>query len=156
VIFSENSGLLDIYPSHNRHIRVCNINVVDFFGIQIFNFLLVAMCTVYGFMTRHVRSDFNETKYISFAMFTVCLIWIWIWIWLTLMFTNDYNLSSPFYQPEVNGSMFSMVVSLSGMVVILIMFSNKIWLISKREDINDSLGDSSEHELTQIQANESR
>ena len=67
-------GLLDVYP-FNRHIRICSVNVTEFFWIQSFNFFLVGLCTVYGYMTRHVRSDFNETKYISFAMFSVCLIW---------------------------------------------------------------------------------
>ena len=51
---SDIENLLDIYPN-KRHIQICNINLTEFFGVQSYNFILVVMCTVYGYMTRHVR-----------------------------------------------------------------------------------------------------
>ena len=66
--------MIDVYP-RNRHLQICQQSVTSFFALQWYNFLLVILCTAYGYMTRHVRSDYQETKYISFAMFTVFLIW---------------------------------------------------------------------------------
>mgnify|MGYP002052281402 FL=1 len=63
-----------MYPS-NRHLQICHQSVTSFFALQWYNFLLVILCTTYGYMTRKVRSDYRETRYISFAMFTVFLIW---------------------------------------------------------------------------------
>ena len=63
-----------MYPSY-RHIQICHQSIASFFGLQLYNFLLVILCTAYGYMTRNVRSDFQETRYICFAMFIVCVIW---------------------------------------------------------------------------------
>eukprot|EP00092_Neocalanus_flemingeri_P024712 GFUD01026801.1.p1 GENE.GFUD01026801.1~~GFUD01026801.1.p1 ORF type:complete len:923 (-),score=169.35 GFUD01026801.1:112-2880(-) len=124
----------DIYPN-NRHIQICNIGLTEFFGVQGYNLFLVFMCTVYGYMTRHVRSDFNETKYISFAMFTVCLIWTsGLFIIAAVMNTGKYNFHSELYEPELHVSVFSFMLALSGMAVIAIMFTNKVYLILKKED----------------------
>ena len=50
----DEKDLLDVYPN-SRHIQICNINLTEFFGVQAYNFIVVIMCTVYGYMTRHVR-----------------------------------------------------------------------------------------------------
>ena len=63
-----------MYPSY-RHLQICHQSIASFFGLQWYNFLLVILCTMYGYMTRNVRSDFRETMYISFAMLVVCVIW---------------------------------------------------------------------------------
>ena len=42
---------------------------------SLINYLLVILCTAYGYMTRNVRSDFQETKYISFTMFIIVIVW---------------------------------------------------------------------------------
>ena len=50
----DEKDLIDVYPN-SRHIQICNINLTEFFGVQAYNFIVVIMCTVYGYMTRHVR-----------------------------------------------------------------------------------------------------
>lgn len=131
---SDSDNLIDVYPN-KRHIQICNINLTEFFGVQGYNFILVIMCTVYGYMTRHVRSDFNETKYISFAMFTVCLVWMsGLFIIVAVMNIGTYNFHSELYEPELHASVFSFMLALSGMAVIGIMFTNKLYLILKNSD----------------------
>ena len=66
--------LIDVYPS-NRHLQICQKSVTSFFVLQCYNVLLVILCTAYGYMTRNVRSDFQETKYISFTMFIIFIVW---------------------------------------------------------------------------------
>jgi len=129
---SDVKDLIDVYPN-SRHIQICNINLTEFFGVQAYNFILVIMCTVYGYMTRHVRSDFNETKYISFAMFTVCLVWMsGLFIIVAVMNIGYYDFHSELYEPELHASVFSFMLALSGMGVIGIMFTNKLYLILKK------------------------
>jgi len=137
---SDIKDLVDVYPN-SRHIQICNINLKEFFGVQSYNFILVIMCTVYGYMTRHVRSDFNETKYISFAMFTVCLVWMsGLFIIVAVMNIGKYNFHSELYEPELHASVFSFMLALSGMGVIAIMFTNKIYLIWKKSSEPDTNG----------------
>ena len=53
-ISRDEAHLVDVYPSY-RHIRVCEVKITEFFGIQAYNVLLVILCTAYGYMTRNVR-----------------------------------------------------------------------------------------------------
>lgn len=41
-----------------------------------FNFLLIALCTLYAFKTRKIPENFNEAKYISFTMYSTCIVWL--------------------------------------------------------------------------------
>jgi len=138
----DEKDLIDVYPN-SRHIQICNINLTEFFGVQAYNFIVVIMCTVYGYMTRHVRSDFNETKYISFAMFTVCLVWMsGLFIIVAVMNIGYYDFHSELYEPELHASVFSFMLALSGMGVIAIMFTNKLYLIVKKgSGTNDNAGE---------------
>ena len=40
-----------------------------------YNFLLLVITTYFAFRTRKVPRNFNETKYISFTMYTLCILW---------------------------------------------------------------------------------
>ncbi|KAJ8911078.1 hypothetical protein NQ315_015250, partial [Exocentrus adspersus] len=41
-----------------------------------FDFFLILLCTLYAVKTRNVPENFNEAKFIGFAMYTTCVIWI--------------------------------------------------------------------------------
>ena len=41
-----------------------------------FDFFLIGMCTVYAVKTRNLPENFNEAKFIGFAMYTTCVIWV--------------------------------------------------------------------------------
>ena len=41
-----------------------------------YNFLLLIVTTYFAFRTRKVPQNFNETKFISFTMYTLCVLWL--------------------------------------------------------------------------------
>jgi len=130
-VVHSNTGLLDEYPA-DRHIRICSASINEFILIQTFNLVLIVLCTVYGYMTRHVRSDFNETKYISISMFTVTLIWLCaVFIIMAALEGEEYGVYSDPNEPELKVAVLSMVLSFSGLSVILIMFTNRVYLVVK-------------------------
>ena len=43
---------------------------------QVFNVLLIIVCTVYAIKTRKIPENFNESKFIGFTMYTTCIIWL--------------------------------------------------------------------------------
>ena len=40
-----------------------------------YNMILVGLCTIYAFKTRKIPENFNEAKYIAFAMYSTCVVW---------------------------------------------------------------------------------
>lgn len=43
---------------------------------QVYNMLLISVCTYYAIKTRKVPENFNEAKFIGFTMYTTCIIWL--------------------------------------------------------------------------------
>lgn len=64
------------YPSEQRVVLVCNSTGEAILAPLAFDFLLIALCTLYALKTRNVPENFNEAKFIGFAMYTTCVIWI--------------------------------------------------------------------------------
>ena len=46
------------------------------FDLQVYNMVLITVCTVYAVKTRKVPENFNEAKFIGFTMYTTCIIWL--------------------------------------------------------------------------------
>jgi hypothetical protein len=46
------------------------------FVFQVYNMVLITVCTVYAIKTRKVPENFNEAKFIGFTMYTTCIIWL--------------------------------------------------------------------------------
>lgn len=65
-----------VYPTLDRAQLVCDTSARGVLAPLAFDFLLVALCTVYAFKTRNVPENFNEAKFIGFAMYTTCVIWV--------------------------------------------------------------------------------
>lgn len=65
-----------IYPSPGTARLECKMTIYGILGPLGFDFLLIALCTFYAVNTRNVPANFNEAKYIGFAMYTTCVIWI--------------------------------------------------------------------------------
>eukprot|EP00092_Neocalanus_flemingeri_P011699 GFUD01012615.1.p1 GENE.GFUD01012615.1~~GFUD01012615.1.p1 ORF type:complete len:913 (+),score=187.69 GFUD01012615.1:372-2741(+) len=134
------NDLTDIYPN-NRHIRVCIADLNKYFSLHIFNFFLIFCCTLYGYLVRNVPSEYNETKFISFAMFTVCITMsAGMFIIVTINKYGIYDHNSKPYEPEVHAAIFSAVLSLVGLAVVLIMYTNKVVLILKGGEEREKLG----------------
>ena len=64
-----------VYPGR-RHLVVCRITPAHLFLAQFYNILLCIFTTMYSYLTRNVTENFNESKWIYFAMYTVCFAWI--------------------------------------------------------------------------------
>lgn len=65
-----------IYLSDADVVLMCAISDKDFLLSQIYNFVLIIVCTYYAFKTRRSPMNFNEAKYIAFAMYCTCVLWL--------------------------------------------------------------------------------
>lgn len=64
------------YPTISSVYLDCSTSKLDFGLSQVYNFILIFMCTVYAFKTRKIPNNFNEAKYIAFAMYSSCVVWL--------------------------------------------------------------------------------
>ncbi|XP_071959952.1 metabotropic glutamate receptor 8-like [Antedon mediterranea] len=99
-----------------------------------YNFVLIVLCTVYAFKTRKIPSNFNEAKFIAFAMYATCLLWIaFITVYLG---TSDLNY-------EIQDVMMSLVVMLSASSLLFCLFCPKVYIVLLQPNKNvRSLGNS--------------
>ena len=54
----------------------CSVNDSSFLISQVYNGVLICVCTYYAIKTRKVPENFNEAKFIGFTMYTTCVIWL--------------------------------------------------------------------------------
>lgn len=54
----------------------CKIQDMSFLFSQLYNMLLITICTIYAVKTRKIPENFNESKFIGFTMYTTCIIWL--------------------------------------------------------------------------------
>lgn len=64
------------YPTRRRVILACNTTPRGVLAPLGFDFLMIIFCTLYAWKTRSVPENFNEAKFIGFAMYTTCVIWL--------------------------------------------------------------------------------
>lgn len=64
------------YPRETMNLLVCKESPTTILSPLAFIFLLIIMCVFYAFKTRNVPENFNETKFVGFAIYTTCVIWI--------------------------------------------------------------------------------
>lgn len=83
-----------------------------------FSVLLILLCTYYAYKTRKIPENFNEAKYISFVMYSTCIIW--------MAFVPTYFALSSGYQ--VRSTLLTMGVSLSGTVALVCIFVPKLYI----------------------------
>lgn len=72
----EPTGTRFFYPDRHAVILKCNMNDMSFLFSQLYNILLICICTFYAFKTRKIPENFNESKFIGFTMYTTCVIWL--------------------------------------------------------------------------------
>ena len=56
------------FPSRDRVLIICNTSTRGVLAPLGFDFFLIGMCTVYAVKTRNLPENFNEAKFIGFAM----------------------------------------------------------------------------------------
>lgn len=103
------------YPSERQNLLVCKESSLTILSPLAFIFLLIIICTGYAFKTRNVPENFNETKFVGFAIYTTCVIWI--------AFFPIY------YGSEMQIITKCLCISLSSIMTLVFMFFPKIYII---------------------------
>ncbi|KAJ9583835.1 hypothetical protein L9F63_021838, partial [Diploptera punctata] len=99
-----------------RVVLACNTTPLGVVAPLAFDFFLIALCTLYAIKTRNVPENFNEAKFIGFAMYTTCVIWI---AFVPIYFGSDSKVIT-----------MCMCVTLSAMVTLVFLFLPKMYIIS--------------------------
>lgn len=126
------------YPEISTVYLDCSTSDLDFGLSQVYNFLLISMCTVYAFKTRKIPSNFNEAKYIAFAMYASCIVW--------LAFLAVYYMEEEYDQKPL---ILCVSVSLIAFVLLGCLYGPKVYIIlfrphrNVRRHVNPSLSLSS-------------
>ena len=63
-----------VYVSSTEVHLVCSTSDNYFFLSHLYNCILIAACTYYSYKARNIPRNFNETKYIAFAMYGSCVL----------------------------------------------------------------------------------
>ena len=111
------------FPSRSRVLIVCNTTVRGLMAPLGFDFFLIAMCTIYAVKTRNLPENFNEAKFIGFAMYTTCVIWV--------AFVPIY------FGSESKTITLCICVSLSAMVTLVLLFGPKLYIIIFKPEKNN-------------------
>ena len=126
------------YPEISIVYLDCSTSDLDFGLSQVYNFLLISMCTVYAFKTRKIPSNFNEAKYIAFAMYASCIVW--------LAFLAVYYMEEEY---ELKPLILCVSLSLIAFVLLGCLYGPKVYIIlfrphrNVRRHVNPSLSLSS-------------
>ncbi|XP_077291377.1 metabotropic glutamate receptor 5-like isoform X2 [Arctopsyche grandis] len=112
-----------VYPSRSRSQLVCDTSARGVLAPLAFDFLLVALCTLYAVKTRNVPENFNEAKFIGFAMYTTCVIWV---AFVPIYFGSESKIIT-----------MCMCVTLSAMVTLIFLFLPKLYIILFRPERNN-------------------
>lgn len=72
----EAPGTRFYYLNRTMVILKCKMQDNSFLISQIYNMILITVCTLYAIKTRKIPENFNESKFIGFTMYTTCIIWL--------------------------------------------------------------------------------
>lgn len=109
------------YPNGKRDevILKCRTEDLSFLVSLIYNIVLIIVCTFYAVKTRKIPENFNESKFIGFAMYTTCIIW--------LAFVPIYFGTLNSFQVQITTLCVS--ISLSASVALACLFTPKMYII---------------------------
>ncbi|XP_063225236.1 metabotropic glutamate receptor 1-like isoform X2 [Bacillus rossius redtenbacheri] len=112
-----------LFPALDRAVLDCDTSPTGVVAPLAFDALLVALCTLYALKTRNVPENFNEAKFIGFAMYTTCVIWV---AFVPIYFGSDSKIIT-----------LCMCVTLSAMVTLVFLFLPKLYIILLRPERNN-------------------
>lgn len=115
MLFVESPGIVLRFPSEKRSVLVCDTTLIGILAPLSFIFFLIILCTFYAIKTRNVPENFNETKFVGFAIYTTFVIW--------LAFFPIY------YGSELQIITKCLCISLSSIMTLIFMFFPKIYII---------------------------
>ncbi|XP_068233250.1 LOW QUALITY PROTEIN: uncharacterized protein [Palaemon carinicauda] len=123
MLILDRPDVMHIYPKTGEVHLVCNTSPRGIIAPMGWDFFLIAMCTVYAIKTRNLPENFNEAKFIGFSMYTTCVIWM---AWVPIYFGSDHKIIC-----------MSVCTSLSALVILVLLFFPKIYIILLRPEKND-------------------
>ena len=112
------------FPSRREVMIICNTTPRGLLFPLSFDFFLIGMCTVYAVKTRNLPENFNEAKFIGFAMYTTCVIWVAF---------------GPIYFSASKSQTITLCfcVSLSAAVALILLFGPKLYIILFKPEKNN-------------------
>nr|CAA67993.1 metabotropic glutamate receptor [Drosophila melanogaster] len=122
----EPPGTRFYYPDRREVILKCKIQDMSFLFSQLYNMILITICTIYAIKTRKIPENFNESKFIGFTMYTTCIIW--------LAFAPIYFGTGNSY--EVQTTTLCISISLSASVALVCLYSPKVYILVFHPDKN--------------------
>ncbi|XP_024944343.1 metabotropic glutamate receptor 1 isoform X2 [Cephus cinctus] len=111
------------FPSRNRAVLTCAMSPRAVLSPLAFDALLLGLCTLYAVKTRNVPENFNEAKFIGFAMYTTCVIWV---AFVPIYFGSESKVIT-----------MCMCVTLSASVTLIFLFLPKLYIIVLRPEKNN-------------------
>ncbi|VEN43404.1 unnamed protein product [Callosobruchus maculatus] len=111
-----------VYLSYKTLLQ-CNTTLENILVPLSFDFFLILLCTVYAVKTRNVPENFNEAKFIGFAMYTTCVIWI---AFVPIYFGSDSKVIT-----------MCICVTLSATVTWIFLFVPKMYIILLQPEKNN-------------------
>ncbi|KAF2895377.1 hypothetical protein ILUMI_10801, partial [Ignelater luminosus] len=121
LMYEAPNSTLTYFPT--RTVLECNTTPEAVVIPLAFDFILILLCTVYAVKTRNVPENFNEAKFIGFAMYTTCVIWI---AFVPIYFGSDSKVIT-----------MCMCIIFSAMVTWIFLFVPKIYIIIFRPERNN-------------------
>lgn len=103
------------YPTHKLTLLVCKESQLTILAPLAFIFILILLCVWYAFKTRNIAENFNETKYLGFAIYTTCIIWL---AFFPIYFGSTMQILTK-----------CICISLSSIMTLSFMFFPKIYII---------------------------
>ncbi|GAA49928.1 metabotropic glutamate receptor [Clonorchis sinensis] len=103
----------------NYLVRRCAMKDKSFLISLAYNVVLIIVCTAYAIKTRQIPENFNESKFIGFAMYTTCIIWL---AFLPMYYATMNN-------HEIQITTLCISISLSASVMLSCLFIPKLYII---------------------------
>ncbi|XP_063697705.1 metabotropic glutamate receptor 1-like [Culicoides brevitarsis] len=122
MLIVEPPGIEHQYPTRRRVLLVCSTSARGVLVPLAFIFVLIGFCTLYAWKTRSVPENFNEAKFIGFAMYTTCVIWV---AFLPIYFGSESKIITH-----------CICISLSATVTLILLFFPKLYIILVRPERN--------------------
>ncbi|KAI9554763.1 glutamate receptor [Daphnia sinensis] len=124
MLILEPADAVKFFPSRSRVLIICDTTTRGLIAPLGFDFFLIGMCTVYAVKTRNLPENFNEAKFIGFAMYTTCVIWV---AFVPIYFSGN----------ESKTITLCMCVSLSAVVTLVLLFGPKLYIIIFKPEKNN-------------------
>ena len=130
-LIAERPSVVHVYNTMSTELK-CGES--PYIGLSItlgYNFILLFITTYFAFRTRKVPQNFNEAKFISFTVYTLCILWI---AFIPIYFATT-SLLGTIYQ---TGSLM-LVIILNASITLCFLFAPKIYyLFFKKQKENKS------------------